>query len=341
MEVRDGIEVEVTADPVSAGSAGGGTGGFSIDFGDDSAPSIDFGAEPSIDFGGEPSIDFGAEPSIDFGAEPSIDFGGADEPTIDFGAEPTIDFGAEPTIDFGTEPSIDFGDEPTINFGDEPAIDFGGGIDFGDGGGASIDFGDSSGIDWTAAIVCEAEGTEKRKMTQSEANTSLLETAESRNEATNELMELAAFLEQRMQDISSKSDAQAFNEYASAPALVQETGTQQLEAWLAASKAVLAELTSPKTRQLIQINESIGHVDRLADALVLNRNHAERLRNSAQELKGKETGLQESIAQQHQALKALVSKVREAKKFVETSLEQQKGYENCTFQLVGAINTVR
>ena len=254
-------------------------------------------------------------------SEPSIDFG-VSEPAIDFGAEPTIDFGAEPTIDFGgDEPMIDFGgDEPTIDFSyDTAAIDFGGCDDF--------------------VIECEASGTENVKMSEKEANTKVLEASEYRGEICNELMELAAFLEQRYIDLDKKSSAQTF--VIDAPTIVQQTGCQQLKAWNQELGAILGVLNSSKTRQLIQINASIGHVDRLADALVMKRNHVDRFKSQAKNLESKEEMLQEAVTEQNHALKQLVTKVREVKVFVETTLGDQKGYDDCVFQLVGAINSVK
>ena len=216
---------------------------------------------------------------------------------------------------------IDFGgDEPTIDFSyDTAAIDFGGCDDF--------------------VIECEASGTENVKMSEKEANTKVLEASEYRGEICNELMELAAFLEQRYIDLDKKSSAQTF--VIDAPTIVQQTGCQQLKAWNQELGAILGVLNSSKTRQLIQINASIGHVDRLADALVMKRNHVDRFKSQAKNLESKEEMLQEAVTEQNHALKQLVTKVREVKVFVETTLGDQKGYDDCVFQLVGAINSVK
>jgi len=304
-EGRDGLEVEITggAATEATGSAG------------DPPLTIDFGEEPTIDFGGLDE------------EEPGIDFGGLDE------EEPQIDFGG-----LDEEPGIDFG-----GLDEEPGIDFGDEIDFGEGE-AQIDFGitaDDGGIDWSAAFVCEASGTEKKKLDAKEANNTVLDTDSSRTEIENELIELFVFLEQRSVDMNSKSTAQSFSQLQKASNLVQQTGVEHLAKWLEHLQQIMGVMNSASTRQLIQINASSGHVDRLAVGLALKRQHMKRFLNQAKEQDAKEQVLQESLREHRQSLKALVTKVAETKTFLETTLAAQKGFENCRIQLVGAINSVR
>ena len=320
---RDGQEVELIADSTQKPAE--------IDFSDNDGGGIDFGGDDGggIDFGGDDSggIDFG-------GGDSGIDFGGDDAGGIDFGADEAggIDFGDDGGgIDFGDDGGgIDFGDDSGIDFGD------GGGIDF-TYDTATIDFSDTGNYE----IVCEASGTEKKKMTETEANQSLLDSSEHRSEVVNEFMELEAFLSQRIADMDKKTSAQTFNDYQNAPELVQQTGNEQLSEWKASVGEILSKLNSSETRQLIQIVSSEGQVQRLTDALVKKHDDIQKFRQQAKDMEAKESSLQEAVVQTHQSLKHIVTKVRELKGFVEEILGKQKGYGDCKFQLVGAINTVR
>merc|ERR1719231_917277 len=122
-------------------------------------------------------------------------------------------------------------------------------------------------------MVLESSGVEKVKMTEKEAKASLLDTQGPRSDIMNELLELSAFLESRIIDSESKSSTQSFNEFHSAPTILQQTGLEQLQTWCTQVKAVLALLNSAKTRQLIQIDSSSGHVKRLADKLAMQKKH--------------------------------------------------------------------
>ena len=167
----------------------------------------------------------------------------------------------------------------------------------------------------------------------------LLESSEHRSEVINELMELAAFLNQRQADLEKKTSAQAFD--LSAPDIVQHTGIDQLSSWKTAVDGILTKLNSSKTRQLIQINSSEGQVKRLTEALVKRHDDIQKFKRQAQDMVAMESSLQEAVVQTRQSLKLVVTKVRELKGFVEETLAKQKGYSDCTFQLVGTINQVR
>jgi len=317
IEVRDGMTVEVIADaaPISAHGVIGGPADGGIDFGDDDG--IDFGDDGGIDFGDE-----------------------AAEPTVDFGDDGGIDFGDDGGIDFGDDGGIDFGDDGGIDFGDDGGIDFGddGGIDFGDDGG--IDFGDDGGFE----IAIESEGVEcsSRRLSAKEANAAVLSSNKFRTDLLTDLLELQAFIEQRLSEMDNEeATSTVMHELQHAPDTVQHTDIDQLRTWQAQITNVLQMLQSPATRNLLLMESSSTHTERLVASLQLKLNCASRFRDQGKSLEGKIEFLQQSLFEENDKKKSLVKQVKQDKEIVESTMADPKyGFSNYDFHLVGAINTV-
>merc|ERR1712195_382664 len=242
---------------------------------------------------------------------------------------------ADGGIDFGDDGGIDFGDEaaePTVDFGDD------GGIDFGDDGG--IDFGDDGGFE----IAIESEGVEcsSRRLSAKEANAAVLSSNKFRTDLLTDLLELQAFIEQRLSEMDNEeATSTVMHELQHAPDTVQHTDIDQLRTWQAQITNVLQMLQSPATRNLLLMESSSTHTERLVASLQLKLNCASRFRDQGKSLEGKIEFLQQSLFEENDKKKSLVKQVKQDKEIVESTMADPKyGFSNYDFHLVGAINTV-
>ncbi|XP_053856257.1 CDK5 regulatory subunit-associated protein 3 isoform X2 [Vidua macroura] len=185
------------------------------------------------------------------------------EDTIDWG-----DFPAEPPQ--GGDIDWDITVEPSPQ-GDD-------GIDWGDGekgtitaepspqGDDGIDWGDAGGQEGTITVL-EAGTEAPEDVARGSDALTLLENPETRNQFIDELMELELFLAQRLLELEDEADVVAMSQLQLAPAVLQGQSRERVQAQLATTRELLAQLCSRSVQHLCMILASPRYVERVAALL--------------------------------------------------------------------------
>nr|CAG4644037.1 EOG090X07S9 [Lepidurus arcticus] len=254
-------------------------------------------------------------------------------------------------------------EEPPINIQleDETSvvdnqIDFDDGIDFG-GANAGTDFGEitleTGDIDWGAmdvaaevdpssvgeldlgdqvemsGIVVEETGIEGGVAREAEALT-LLDAVQTRNLFTDELLELEAFLVQRIQENTSQGQNFSLTQLPTALQL----SSDQLSSMLADVRSMLRLLNDIKLQHLALIRASPRYVDRLALSLQQKMHLADKMEASREkaERRRKDASAEQCILQPKLQILSARSKV--LKRQLETDIG--KRYKNRSVSIMGA-----
>ncbi|XP_068216129.1 CDK5 regulatory subunit-associated protein 3 [Palaemon carinicauda] len=184
--------------------------------------------------------------------------------------EPKLDIVLDDPLETTTE-EIDFGDlqgSEEIDFGSVPA---GEDIDWGNLGTAEpveIDWGiGEAEVDIaTDEIVIEDSGVEGGIARDTEAMT-LLQNPKTRQQFIDELYEIEGFLKQRKLELQTEGSILSMNQFASAPASVQDQTSEKIDELLSGVQSVISLISTTKLQHLFLISSSPRYVDRVADSL--------------------------------------------------------------------------
>ncbi|XP_064380712.1 CDK5 regulatory subunit-associated protein 3 isoform X1 [Dromaius novaehollandiae] len=196
------------------------------------------------------------------------------------------------------------------------------GIDWGDG--------ESDGVQIT---VLEA-GTEVPEGVAcgSDALT-LLENPETRSQFLDELMELELFLSQRLVEMGEEADVLAVSQFQLAPATLQGQTSTRVGSLLAATQALVGQLSTRRMQHLFMILASPRYVDRVSELLRQKLKQAELLVAKKEVMSQKR---QEALAEQgalEPKLDRLLEKTKELQKLIEADVS--KRYSGRPVNLMG------
>ncbi|XP_077405893.1 CDK5 regulatory subunit-associated protein 3 isoform X2 [Vanacampus margaritifer] len=240
-------------------------------------------------------------------------------------AEDTIDWG-----DFGTqEPSSEITVEDGIDWGIsvEPSPEDG-------GSGDAIDWGDADVAPAEIAVV--QAGTDcPDGVAKGNDALSVLENAQSRGQFVDELMELEAFLRQRLTEMGQESDVVAMSQFQSAPRVIQIQSTQHIRGMLSEVQDLLGRLTSLQMQHLFMILASPRYVERVTEVLRQKMKQADILELKAISMVEKRREALEEQSRLEPRVDLLAERTQELKKMIETDIS--KRYNNRPVNLMGVV----
>jgi hypothetical protein len=263
------------------------------------------------------------------------------------------------------EPTFDmvFKDEETADSADDAAdandeIDWGA---FGDGESSELQLDDGSGIvglDDDTPLKSETDNENVNKIAIEIINDSgavndhhdeegtargrdalsLLDDVETRNAFINNLLELEAFVAQRLAEL--RSDSQSFavsNQFQAAPNEVQRDSAE-LEVMLANIRNVLVKLTAPHVVELLLIRTSPKFVERLAASLHKLLSDSDKVASLSRLMAQRRTETLEEERLTQPKLDLTIAKTKELQKQVEAQIS--KKYNNRKVNIMGEINLI-
>nr|CAG4641774.1 EOG090X07S9 [Eurycercus lamellatus] len=253
----------------------------------------------------------------------------------------------EPPLLIETETSS--GSDDAIDFGDQ-AIDFGGDdveletgdIDWGqidmlpDAHEAVIDF--TTTDDATLDIVVQEAGVEGGVAKDNEALT-LLDYHKTRNMFVDDIMELEAFLRQRLMEMQSKSNqsqmgfSMSQSHHSSA-----EMSVQQLQSMISSVLSVAEAMNRPKLKNLALIRESPRYVDRVATSLQQHLKLADKMEGNGLAAAEKRRSTAAEQARLQPMLKRLIDRTKELQAQIEQSIS--KKYNSRPVHITGGVATL-
>lgn len=248
--------------------------------------------------------------------------GGADDGGIDFG-DSEIDFG-DSEIDFGEDAAAD--------------IDWGGLEEEAADGGTALDAAALEAVgDAIADITVEDSGLEGGVARDSEA-LSLLDNPQTRAIITSELVELEAFLCQRVLEMTDRREEGmvATSQLQAAPQSVQLLTAEAAQQMQARVQVVRASLRAVKLQHLFLVKSSPRYVDRLAAQLRQKLDIAARMDQSAETMREKRRLCGEAAAALQPKLKLIIEKTRELQRQIEQSISEK--YKGRTVNLLGGVS---
>ncbi|CAF0731185.1 unnamed protein product [Brachionus calyciflorus] len=167
----------------------------------------------------------------------------------------------------------------------------------------------------------------------------ILEWAETRSLLLNDLVKLATFLKQKLNEMETDSDNLIISTIMQdAPKSIQSFTEKDIQKSLELVKDVLNFFKTKKVEQLIRINDSPNFLKRLYDQFVSKRKSVERFAKSQEQSKQKQKDLIVEENDLNEKLKLIVKKTKELQKFVCEDLS--KKYNGVRINLMGEINLI-
>ncbi|KAL3662510.1 hypothetical protein V7S43_012366 [Phytophthora oleae] len=166
----------------------------------------------------------------------------------------------------------------------------------------------------------------------------LLDNNEFRNRVLNDLLELRAFLRQRLVELSG-SDSVAFaNQFQGSSSLLEQQSTEKIEGFQAAVDQAVSVLTNKRLQQLVLIKTSERYLDRHVANLEMLTKHMDKCRREIHGLEDKNAELIDATKSVQPQINALVTTTKKLKKELEAVLPPLfKGYK---VNIVGEVNSL-
>ncbi|OWZ08403.1 hypothetical protein PHMEG_00019065 [Phytophthora megakarya] len=166
----------------------------------------------------------------------------------------------------------------------------------------------------------------------------LLDENDFRTRVLNDLLELRAFLLQRLVELSG-SDSVAFaNQFQGSSPLLEQQSTTKIEIFQAAVDQAVALLTSKRLQQLVLIKTSERYLDRHVASLEMSTKHMDKCSREIHSLEDKNVDLIDSTRSIQPQITALVATTKKLKKELEAALPPLfKGYK---VNIVGEVNSL-
>ncbi|POM73268.1 Hypothetical protein PHPALM_9900 [Phytophthora palmivora] len=166
----------------------------------------------------------------------------------------------------------------------------------------------------------------------------LLGESDFRTRVLNDLLELRAFLHQRLVELSG-SDSVAFaNQFQGSSPLLEQQSTGKIEEFHASVDQAITLLTSKRLQQLVLIKTSERYLDRHVASLEMLTKHMDKCSREIHSLEDKNVDLIDSTKNVQPQINALVVTTKKLKKELETVLPPLfKGYK---VNVVGEVNSL-
>ncbi|XP_077359467.1 CDK5 regulatory subunit-associated protein 3 [Festucalex cinctus] len=237
-----------------------------------------------------------------------------EETPVEAPAEDTIDWG-----DFGTQ-------EPSSEITEEDGIDWGISVE------PSPEDGDVAPVE----IEVVQAGTDcPEGVAKGNDALSVLENAQSRGQFVDELMELEAFLRQRLAEMGQESDVVAMSQFQSAPRVIQIQSSERIGGMLSEVQDLLGRLTSLQMQHLFMILASPRYVERVTEVLRQKMKQADILELKAINMVEKRREALEEQSRLEPRVDLLAERTQELKKMIETDIS--KRYNNRPVNLMGVV----
>lgn len=250
-----------------------------------------------------------------------------DKTSKDEGAIDGIDFGDN--IDYGG--NIDFGENTEIiDYGEN--IDFGGNIDYGDE--QTIDFGDN---DISSEVKIEDDSGDDGIAQGNDALT-MLDYPQTRNNYIDEILELQAFLDQRLKEMEDDTNILSSNQFQSSRDILQRQSRDSVQAMKDQVDDIDSLLTSVKIQNLFLIKASPRYVDRLTESLQHKLKLSEKMQASCKALAERRQEAATLQSELEPKLDVIVTKTKQLQKQI--SEEISKKYDNRIVNIMGEVNSI-
>ena len=195
-------------------------------------------------------------------------------------------------------------------------------------------------IDWSDLIEVEVEdGGYSFDGAASKPPAKLLSEAESRARVIDDLLELEAFIQQRLfEEKSSASRVQFINWQVSIPEEIRRVDVKALEVFMSGIRSALDALDRPLVKTLLEINTSGRYMDRLASSIEQLHKRSVKVHRQSVEAADRRVQIQKEVKEQEQLLQKLEARVKDLQQFVEKSLSEL--YNGREVNLIGEINNL-
>ncbi|XP_045210183.2 CDK5 regulatory subunit-associated protein 3-like isoform X1 [Mercenaria mercenaria] len=197
--------------------------------------------------------------------------------------------------------------------------------------GEEIDWGDTE-VESTQKSSVSDEGT----ATGEEALT-ILDNPATRNLFLDDLVELEAFLNQRLVDLSGEGNILASSQFQNAPASIQ-IEAKQVETMATDLRNIIAQLTSVQNQHLMLIRDSPRYVERLKDTLKSTLTLADKMIFYQKETISRRHDMEKEERELLPKLEVLVKRTKEMQKQMEGEIS--KRYKNRPVNIMGEINII-
>uniref|UniRef100_A0A3P9MQ91 CDK5 regulatory subunit associated protein 3 n=1 Tax=Oryzias latipes TaxID=8090 RepID=A0A3P9MQ91_ORYLA len=201
-----------------------------------------------------------------------------------------------------------------------------------DAAAGAIDWGDTEGAPIEIEIV--DIGTDcPEGVARGEDALGVLENSQSRSQFIDELMELEAFLTQRIVEMGEEGDVVSMSQFQLAPSVIQNQTRQHVQEMLSGVQDLLGRLTSLRMQHLFMIQASPRYVERVSDMLRQKLKQAEILVLKASTMVEKRQEALEEQSRLEPRVDLLALRTRELQKLIEADIS--KRYHNRPVNLMG------
>ncbi|XP_060074936.1 CDK5 regulatory subunit-associated protein 3-like [Ylistrum balloti] len=200
---------------------------------------------------------------------------------------------------------------------------------------------DSNGIDWSDTVLVEHPNKDESEVGVAKGPDALsvLDNPTTRTQFMDDLMELEAFLTQRICEMegSSDSDIVSTSQFQNGPSSVQ---VEQSKVITMASKVkdIFDQLTSVKMHHLLLIRNSPRYVERLKDSLKQTLSLADKMVFYEKEMIVKKKEVLEEQRQLEPKLDVIIQKTKEMQRQMEGEISSK--YKNRPVNIMGEINMI-
>uniref|UniRef100_A0A3Q2CX35 CDK5 regulatory subunit associated protein 3 n=1 Tax=Cyprinodon variegatus TaxID=28743 RepID=A0A3Q2CX35_CYPVA len=225
--------------------------------------------------------------------------------------------------DAATEDTIDWGD-----FGHKASDDLG----------VTAGIAVEEGIDWGISLeptseVRLANNLSPEGVARGDDALSILENSQSRSQFIDELMELEAFLTQRVTEMGDEGDVVAMSQFQLAPSVIQNQTREHIREMLSQVQDLLSRLTSLRMQHLFMIQASPRYVERVSEMLRQKLKQADILVLKAATMAEKRQEALQEQSRLEPRVDLLAGCTRELQKLIEADIS--KRYHNRPVNLMG------